>query len=77
MANVEITLDNYNALKARLDVLEKILDKKNEEVRKVQKEKEKLVLIIHTLTKNISLFDRVFKWKKIINDTRKIAFEQY
>ena len=66
MARIEISLEEYNSLKSKITTLEKILENKNATIEKlnakVEEHDEDMEFI-----KDSTIFDRLFRWSKIIS----------
>ena len=70
MARIEISLEEYNALKNKVKNLEEQIVIDSKEIKKYKSDLEDLFFAIEDL-ENEGLFDRVFKWKNIINSLLK------
>ena len=66
MARIEISLEEYNALKNKVKNLEEQIVIDSKEIKKYKSDLEDLFFAIEDL-ENEGLFDRIFKWKNIIN----------
>ena len=66
MARIEISMEEYDALKAKIKNLEEQIVIDSKEIKKYKSDLEDLFFAIEDL-ENEGLFDRVFKWKNIIN----------
>ena len=67
MARIEISLDEYNALKERIVELEKNISKQDKTIEEqssyIGELEETIAFILHDTT----WFDRIFNWKTIID----------
>jgi hypothetical protein len=70
MARIEISLEEYNALKNKVKNLEEQIVIDSKEIKKYKDNFETLFFAIEDL-EGEGLFDRVFKWKNIINSLLK------
>ena len=70
MARIEISMEEYDALKAKIKNLEEQIVIDSKEIKKYKSDLEDLFFAIEDL-ENEGLFDRVFKWKNIINSLLK------
>ena len=66
MARIEISLDEYNGLKQRINELEASIVEKNKKIEELGElafeAKESLKMLIN----NTSWMERVFQWKKLV-----------
>ena len=67
---IEIPLDEYKGMKARIEELERNLVSKDKEIEEI---KDKCLKVEDTLEEisSLSLFERVFNWKENIKDIVK------
>ena len=70
MARIEISLEEYNALKNKVKNLEEQIVIDSKEIKKYKSDLEDLFFAIEDL-ENEGLLDRIFKWKNIINSLLK------
>ena len=70
MARIEISMEEYDALKNKIKNLEEQIVIDSKEIKKYKSDLEDLFFAIEDL-ENEGLFDRVFKWKNIINSLLK------
>ena len=70
MARIEISLEEYNALKNKVKNLEEQIVIDSKEIKKYKSDLEDLFFAIEGL-ENEGLLDRIFKWKNIINSLLK------
>lgn len=70
MARIEISLEEYNALKNKVKNLEEQIVIDSKEIKKYKDNFETLFFAIEDL-EGEGLFNRVFKWKNIINSLLK------
>lgn len=70
MARIEISLEEYNALKNKVKNLEEQIVIDSKEIKRYKDNFETLFFAIEDL-EGEGLFNRVFKWKDIINSLLK------
>lgn len=70
MARIEISLEEYNALKAKIKSLEEQTVSDSKEIKRYKDNFETLFFAIEDL-EGEGLFNRVFKWKDVIESILK------
>lgn len=71
---IEIPLDEYKGMKEKIESLEKALVAKEDELKVVKNEKMILLDEIEEFT-SLSLFERVFKWEKNVQEIFEVLDE--
>lgn len=66
MARIEISLDEYNALKERITKLEKNIAKQDKTIEEQSSYIDELEETIGFILHETTWFDRVFNWKTIV-----------
>lgn len=67
---IEIPLDEYKGMKARIEELERNLVSKDKEIEEIKDKYLKVEEILEEIS-SLSLFERVFNWKENIKDIVK------
>ena len=67
---IEIPLDEYKGMKARIEELERNLVSKDKEIEEMKDKCLKVENILEEIS-SLSLFERVFNWKENIKDIVK------
>ena len=67
---IEIPLDEYKGMKARIEELERNLVSKDKEIEEIKDKYLKTEDILEEIS-SLSLFERVFNWKENIKDIVK------
>ena len=67
---IEIPLDEYKGMKARIEELERNLVSKDKEIEEMKDKCLKVENILEEIS-SLSLFERVFNWKENIRDIIK------
>ena len=67
---IEIPLDEYKGMKARIEELERNLVSKDKEIEEMKDKCLKVESILEEIS-SLSLFERVFNWKENIRDIVK------
>ena len=65
-ARIEISVDEYNALKERIKELEEVSVKKDKEIEKLQYDNGKYEDIFKYVFEDITPLERIFQWKYVI-----------
>lgn len=66
MARIEISVDEYNALKERIKQLEEEVVEKDKKIEVLEYNAEKYEDIFEYVFEDITSFERIFQWKHIL-----------
>lgn len=65
-ARIEISVDEYNALKERIKELEEVSVKKDKEIEKLQYDNGKYEDIFKYVFEEVTSLERIFQWKYVV-----------
>ena len=72
MARIEISLEEYDSFKSKIESLELEIIKLDKQLKQIQNENVVLYSTLEDMVEDVNFFDRVFKWKETIHNAEEI-----